>query len=188
MSMPAGAIGVVFVIASGWLSDKWNDRSLVMFICILPTILAAALMIGLDPGGIPHNRAGLLAASFLSGTFGAAFMLLLAWNASNIAGHTKKVTTNALTLVSFALGNILGTQTFQQKEAPGYISGKIAIIATLGALCFVIVGLRLMNDRLNRINRQKLAEMGEDEKVEMREKMAFADQTDRDNVFFVYTH
>ena len=188
MSMPAGAIGVVFVIGSGWLSDKLNDRSLVMFICILPTILAAALMIGLDPNGVPQNKAGLLAASFLSGTFGAAFMLLLSWNASNIAGHTKKVTANALTLVSFAAGNVIGTQTFQTKEAPGYISGKISIIATLSALCFVIVGLRLMNDRLNRINKQKLAEMGEEEKLEMRDKMAFADQTDRENVFFAYTH
>ena len=115
-------------------------------------------------------------------------MLLLAWNASNIAGHTKKVTANALTLVAFAVGNILGTQTFQEKQAPGYISGKISIIATLGALCFVIVALRLTNDRLNKINQRKLAEMGEEEKETAREKMAFADRTDRDNVFFQYTH
>lgn len=79
MSMPAGAIGVVFVLGSGWLSDRLNDRSLVMFICIIPTILAASLMIGFDPHGTPHNKGALLAASFLSGTFGAAFMLLLAW-------------------------------------------------------------------------------------------------------------
>lgn len=48
-------------------------------------------MIGFDPYGTPHNKAALLAASFLTGTFGAAFMLLLAWNASNIGGHSKKV-------------------------------------------------------------------------------------------------
>ena len=176
------------VLLTGYLSDKWRDRSVVMFICIIPTIIAAALMIGLDPGGVPINKAGLLAASFISGTFGAAFMLLLAWNASNIAGHSKKVTSNALTLVAFCVGNILGTQTFQQKQAPGYISGKISIIATLGALCFVIVALRLYNDHLNRKNKIILAGMSEEEKNEMREKMAFADQTDRHNVFFVYTH
>ncbi|KAF2240123.1 MFS general substrate transporter [Viridothelium virens] len=188
MSMPTGAIGVVFVILSGWLSDRWRDRSSVMLICIIPTILSAALMIGLDPNGQPRNRAGLLAASFLSGTFGASFMLLLAWNASNIAGHSKKVTANALTLVSFAVGNILGTQTFQNKQAPGYISGKISIVATLAALCFAILVLRFLNDRLNRKNKKKLAEMGEDEKEVLKEKMAFADRTDRDNPFFVYTH
>ena len=176
------------VIATGWLSDKWHDRSLVMLLCITPTILSGCLMIGLDPNGIPKNKAGLLAASFLSGTFGAAFMLLLAWNASNIAGHSKKVTENALTLVAFCVGNILGTQTFQQKQAPGYKSGKISIIATLCTLILVIIALRLYNDHLNRKNKQTLASMGETEKEELREKMAFADQTDRKNPFFVYTH
>jgi ACS family allantoate permease-like MFS transporter len=98
------------------------------------------------------------------------------------------VTINALTLVSFAVGNILGTQTFQAKQAPGYISGKISIIATLGALCLLILVLRWYNDRLNKQNERTLAGMSEEEKAEMREKMAFADQTDRKNPFFKYTH
>ena len=187
-SAPGGAVGIVFVLMSGWLSDRFNDRSSIMLVCILPTILAAALMIGLDPNGVPMNKPGLLAASFLSGTFGASFMLLLAWNASNIAGHSKKVTANAMTLVSFALGNILGTQTFQNKEAPGYISGKASIVATLSALCFVILVLRVLNDRRNVKKEKALAEMSEAEKEELREKMAFADQTDGANVFFRYTH
>ncbi|KAN0110961.1 allantoate permease [Hyaloscypha variabilis] len=188
LSAPSGAIGAICVLGVGYCSDKWRDRSSVMLICILPTILGAGLMIGLDPNGVPKNKAGLLAASFLTGTFGAAFMLLLAWNASNIAGHTKKVTINALTLVSFATGNILGTQTFQAKQAPGYISGKISIIATLGILCFAILALRWYNDMLNKKNRKVLEGMSEEEKTELREKMAFADQTDRRNIFFVYTH
>lgn len=136
-------------------------------------------------------------------------MLLLAWNASNIAGHSKKVTANALTLVAFCLGNILGTQTFQDKEAPGYRSGKvglfsplflptshppltspkqISIIATLAALCLVVIILRLYNDKLNRRNASALAGMDESERERLREKTAFADRTDRGNVFFEYTH
>jgi MFS transporter, ACS family, allantoate permease len=78
-----------------------------MLICLIPTIVAAGMMYGLDPDGIPKSKGALLFASYLSGTFGAAFMLLLAWNASNIAGHSKKVTANALTLVGFCVGNIL---------------------------------------------------------------------------------
>ena len=188
LNTPSGAIGACCVLLVGYLSDKWRDRSIVMLICILPTILGAGLMIGLDPNGIPKNKAGLLAASFLTGTFGAAFMLLLAWNASNIAGHSKKVTANALTLIAFCVGNILGTQTFQAKQAPGYISGKISIIATLSALCFVVVAMRVWNDWLNKKNQRTLAGMSEAEKHDMKDKMAFADQTDRANPFFVYTH
>ena len=188
LNTPTGAVGACCVLLVGYLSDKWRDRSLVMLICIIPTILGAGLMIGLDPGGVPKNKPGLLAASFMTGTFGATFMILLAWNASNIAGHSKKVTANALTLVAFCAGNILGTQTFQNKQAPGYISGKISIIATLSALCLVVVVLRVWNDQLNKRKRKALAEMSEEEKEELRERMAFADQTDRRNVFFVYTH
>lgn len=188
LNTPSGAVGAVCMLLVGYLSDKWGDRSIVMLIAILPTILGAGLMIGLDPNGVPKNKPGLLAASFLTGTFGAAFMLLLAWSASNTAGHSKKVTANALTLVASCVGNILGTQTFQDKEAPGYLSGKISIIATLSALCFVVVVMRVWNDWLNRKNQRALAQMSEEKKDALREKMAFADQTDRANVFFIYTH
>jgi len=70
MSMPNGAIGGIFVIFIGWLSDKLRNRTTVMLICALPTILSAGLMIGLDPKGHPMNKAGLLGASFLTGVFG----------------------------------------------------------------------------------------------------------------------
>jgi ACS family allantoate permease-like MFS transporter len=209
LNAPSGAIGLITVLGVGWLSDRWRDRSSVMLICVIPTILAAGLMIGLDPNGVPKNKPGLLAASFLAGTFGAAFMLLLAWNASyvtppsyflhsegkaklkncrNIGGHTKKVTVNAMTLVSFALGNIMGAESFQNDQAPGYISGKISIAATLGALCLVVLVLRWYNDMLNKKKDKVLAEMSEEERVELGKTMLFADETDRRNPFFRYTH
>lgn len=188
LNMPSGAVGIFIVLLSGYLSDRWNDRSLVMLICLIPTIVAAGLMYGLDPDGIPKSKGALLFASYLSGTFGAAFMLLLAWNASNIAGHSKKVTCNALTLVGFCTGNILGTQTFQQSEAPGYKSGKIAIVACLSAQVLVCFGLRYCNDRLNKKNQQTLAGMSEEEKALAREKLAYSDETDLRNPFFLYTH
>jgi hypothetical protein len=100
----------------------------------------------------------------------------------------KKVTANALTLVSFAVSSILGTQTFQAQQAPGYISGKISIIATLAALCFVVTILRWYNHRLNKKNERILEAMTATEREELREKMAFADQMDRRNPFFKYTH
>lgn len=188
LNTPSGAVGIFFVLLTGWLSDKWNDRSLTMLICLIPTIFAAALMIGFDPSGTPHNKGVLLFASYLSGTFGASFMLLLAWNASNLAGHSKKVTVNALTLVAFCLGNVLGTQTFQASAAPAYTGGKISIMVCLTVQCFVLIGLRYCNDRLNKQNKKTLEGMSEEEKTLLKEKLAYADVTDRKNPFFVYTH
>jgi len=206
LGVPTGVVGIFFVLLSGWLSDRWRDRSTVMLICIIPTIIGAAMMIGLDPGGHPKNKPALLAASFLSGSFGASFMLLLAWSSSNVAGHSKKITVNAIILIAFCLGNIIGgmssllalgcialtqlalAQTFRQTQAPGYISGKISIVACLSALCFVVVGLEFWNDYLNKQNVKKMAGMSKEEQQLLRDKMAFADQTDRSNIFFVYTH
>ncbi|PSK51840.1 High-affinity nicotinic acid transporter [Elsinoe australis] len=187
MSMPSGAVGVITVLFTGWLSDKLRDRTTVMIVAITPTILGAALMIGLDPNGVPKNKAGLLGASFLTGTFGAAFMLLLAFNASNISGHTKKVTTNAITLVAFAVGNILGTQTFQAKQAPGYVSGKASIVACLSALIPVIVTLRWCNSRLNKKNQKNLQGLSEEDRQRLKEEWAWRDESDLKNPFFVYT-
>jgi hypothetical protein len=38
------------------------------------------------------------------------------------------------------------------------------------------------------LNREKLAEMSEEEKNIVREKLAYSDETDLRNPFFVYTH
>lgn len=92
-----------------------------------------------------------------------------------------------MTLVAFALGNILGTQTFQASQAPGYIGGKISILVTFGVLCFLVLVLRWCNRRLNERNKEVLLGMGEDEKERVMEGLAFADQTDRQNPFFRYT-
>jgi ACS family allantoate permease-like MFS transporter len=81
-------------------------------------------------------------------------MLLLAWNASNVAGHSKKVVVNSMTLIAFCVGNILGTQTFQVSQAPGYIGGKISIMVTLTCQIFVCFALRFCNDRLNKTKRR----------------------------------
>jgi MFS transporter, ACS family, allantoate permease len=58
-------------------------------------------------------------AYWIIGFYGCSLSLLYAYNASNTAGHTKKVTINAMTLASFGLGNIIGTETFLPKDAPG---------------------------------------------------------------------
>jgi MFS-type transporter involved in bile tolerance (Atg22 family) len=58
LNIPGGVVGAVSTILIGYLSDKWNDRSLVMIISILPTIAAFAMMIGLDPGELMRDSLG----------------------------------------------------------------------------------------------------------------------------------
>lgn len=98
-------------------------------------------------------------------------------------------TINAITLVSFGLGNIIGTEIFQPKDAPAYIPGKIAILVLLSAQIFISLLLRWINIRLNKKKQAHLVAEKErrgwtDADVQKeRERHAFLDLTDKQYVF-----
>jgi hypothetical protein len=89
---------------------------------------------------------------------------------------------NAVLLISFCLGNIIGPLTFTQQSAPGYIPAKITIIVT----CAVAVGLTLVlrfyymweNKRRDKLVAQGV--LGHQADIE------FSDVTDRKNKEFRY--
>lgn len=118
--------------------------------------------------------------------------LVYSYNASNIAGYTKKVTINAMTLFTFSLGNIIGTEIFQPKDAPSYIPGKVTVLVLWTVQLLLTLVLRTMNIRLNKKKAQELRRIQEergwtDQELEReRERHAFLDLTDKRNPFFVY--
>ena len=101
-------------------------------------------------------------------------------------------TVNAITIVTFGLGSIVGSEIFQPKDAPAYIPGKIAILVLLSAQVFISLFLRWTNIRLNKKKEVKIAEEKErrgwsDADVQKeRERHAFLDLTDRQCVFMCY--
>lgn len=90
-----------------------------------------------------------------------------------------------MTLATFSIGNIIGTEIFAPKDAPAYIPGKIAIMVLLTVQIFISLLLRWMNLRLNVKKRQVIeklkAERGwSDEDVQReRDRHAFLDMTDK---------
>ena len=77
-----------------------------------------------------RNRAGLLAGMYLVNAITATLAIIYQWTASNVAGQSKRVASMALIAGSFGVGNIVGPQTFQTKDAPQYIPAKIVVLAT----------------------------------------------------------
>jgi len=190
LSTPGGAIASITTLLCGWYSDRKGERMLPIVFCLIPTIVGSAMLVGLNDSG---KKGSLLFATYLIGTFGSALSSVYAYNASNTSGHTKKNTINAVTLATFSLGNIIGTEIFQPKDAPAYIPGKISILVLLTAQIFVSFLLRWINLRLNVKKQKKL--LAEKERrgwsdadlVKERERHAFMDLTDKQNIFFVYT-
>ena len=68
-------------------------------------------------------------ANWIIGFYGCSLAILYAYNASNTSGHTKKVTVNAMTLSAFSLGNVIGTETFLPKDAPGRSSKLTQLVS-----------------------------------------------------------
>lgn len=54
-----------------------------------------------------------------------------------------------MVLVSFSLGNILGPQTFQARDAPQYTPAKVAVLAVEAAGVAVVLLLRALYARRN---------------------------------------
>ncbi|WVQ66220.1 uncharacterized protein L199_004399 [Kwoniella botswanensis] len=137
LNMPGGAMGGSFNVLSGYLAGKYkNTRTYYMaFSMIAGTagLLVAALL--------PQEHAyrwkkwgGLLCMSIYST---AVFM---GWSMlpSNVAGRTKKSVASTMSFVGYCVGNIVGSQLYQAKDAPLYRPGLIASAICFG-LTFVVI-------------------------------------------------
>lgn len=80
----------------------------------MPDILGSILMNALPWG----NKIGLLFSLWVAGIGGTGFVLSLGWATAVTAGHTKRITTNAIMLSAYCIGNIVGPQMWQAKYMP----------------------------------------------------------------------
>jgi MFS family permease len=127
LSIPGGGVNIIAILLGTYVAGRTNTRALNIILLIIPAIVGGALMAFLPQSA---SRAGPLIGNYLTNAVGASLPLLYSWVAANFAGHTKKVTMNAILLMSFCLGNIIGPLTFTGYTAPNYIPAKIAIMAT----------------------------------------------------------
>lgn len=86
---------------------------------------------------------------------------------------------NAIVLMSFCVGNIVGPETFQARDAPQYIPAKMTIVIVLSFSIIITLALMFLYSRENR--RRDL--QGH---VEMPRNYEFMDLTDKENMNFRY--
>jgi hypothetical protein len=87
---------------------------------------------------------------------------------------------NAILLMSFCLGNILGPLTFRNQDAPEYTPAKIAIVA-VDSTVVVAVFLLLAYYKWENKRRNKL-------EGEHRQNIEFSDMTDKENLELRYKY
>lgn len=110
-----------------------------MLVCLVP-FLAGVCGLWLISDEKPYAR---LACLWISFTYTATWTLSMAVATANTAGHTKKITTNAMLLIGYCLGNFIGPFFFKSSQAPTYNFGVAMMFFCIGVqvMCLVAIGV-----------------------------------------------
>ena len=177
--MPSGLVSIASTLIVGWGVRYTSNRWAWLMLCCVPGILGGGLM------SFAKGKAPQLAGIYLVNAITATLIIIYQWTASNVAGHTKRVIGIALISGSFSVGNIIGPQTFQAKDAPQYTPAKITVLATQAAGALMAFVLFLYYVWANK--RKDAASI----KVEVDDRdmeHLYEDQTDKENKTFRYVY
>jgi H+/gluconate symporter-like permease len=134
-----------------------------------------------------QNRGALLAGIYLVNFVVATLTVIFHWTVANCAGQTKRVAAVAIIAASFSIGNIIGPQTFQAKDAPEYRPAKITVMATQAAAAFVAFVLFLYYVWTNKRKDAKEAMLPAESPQEIEEE-SWENKTDKEKRSFRYVY
>lgn len=152
MGLPQGAVQIVSGIIAGFIATKTGKRILVGTVCCCITLIGTCLLAFTESS---HAR---LAGYYIFSFYAIGLVTILASITSDAAGHTKKVTTSAVFLISYCIGNVIGPQTFRESDAPNYKPARVTMAACLAVATADIFLLYLVNLRENRKREKKFVE------------------------------
>ncbi|KAI0252933.1 major facilitator superfamily domain-containing protein [Lactifluus subvellereus] len=152
-----GVVEIVTIFTGVTLASRIpNSRAWVGIAYFVPNVLGA-LLVNLLPW---HDKVGLLFSIWLSGVGVTGFVLSLAWVSQTTAGHTKRVTTNAVMLSAYCIGNAAGPFMWQAKYNLGDNHVPWIIIGICNVSCMVLLySIRVL---LARENKRRDAEPPDD--------------------------
>ena len=190
MQIPYGAFIALMILFSIWLNDRLpqNNRCYVTILFLLPNLAGSFGLCYLPES----NKVGRLICYYLTGSYNASFVLILSILTANIAGHTKKVVTNAMIFIGVCAGNIAGPFFYKEAQAPRYPLGIWSMIVSHFVEILLVIVLRTAlaweNRRRDRL--QGIGPSGEGEEARQWEmdRTAFSDLTDKENLNFRYVY
>ncbi|KAL4875350.1 putative MFS allantoate transporter [Aspergillus karnatakaensis] len=179
LAMPGGFVQIVGMLSLAWLARKINNRMFCAVIGQCLGLLGISLMMGLSRSGVTASPVGQLIGYYLMiGNSATALLFVLSSISSNTAGHTKKTTVNAIALIGYCVGFLIGPQTY--RAAPAYWDAKWTVVGTWS----VALGACLALYEVNRRENQRREGLGLPEQPEGQE---FGDLTDKENLYFRYS-
>ncbi|KAL7924890.1 major facilitator superfamily domain-containing protein [Trichoderma austrokoningii] len=181
MNMPSGAVSIFFTLLVGFGVRKQSHRWAWIIACIVPAIVGGALMSFLDT---KTHHAGVLAGIYLVNAVVAPLTLFYAWTVANVGGATKRAFAAAIVSGSFSLGNIIGPQTFQARDAPDFRPAKLAVMGTQAGCAVTTFALFLYYAWCNK----RRGDSSKDSEERFMSPEVWATMTDGENKMFRYSY
>ncbi|KAJ7153325.1 MFS general substrate transporter [Mycena filopes] len=129
-----GVVEMLAIWSGVTIAAKMDSRASVAFVYCIPNLLGAILANVLSW----EDKVGLLFSVWLTGVGATGFVLSLSWVSQVTAGHTKRVTTNAIILGASCIGNSAGPFLWQAKYKPRNHVPWI-VIGICYASCMILV-------------------------------------------------
>lgn len=179
LNTPSGLVSTASIVLSGWAIRRTGNRWFWIAICCVPGMIGGALMSFLPK----DNHAGTLVGIYLVNAVVSTLPNTFGWASANVAGQTKRPVTFALINAAFSVGNIIGPQTFQARDAPGYYPAKITVLATQGGGAVFAI---LLFGYYHMANRSRTPDTQLDESSDSEER--WLNLTDKENPSFRYVY
>ncbi|KAL4955575.1 major facilitator superfamily domain-containing protein [Aspergillus filifer] len=168
--------GGIFLALKYW--PQYHFRGVFMMFGVIVGLISTVFLYTLPIDAL-HSR---LAAIWMSFFYLGPYIIGLSLVGANTAGHTKKVTVNAMMFVSYCASNIISPQFFKSDQAPLYPLGIGAILGSYILSLLTIAGYMLVCWIENRRRDARDAEAHET----VHHDTDFKDLTDIQNLHFRY--
>lgn len=178
LNIAQGAITIMVMTGSAWLSQRWGQTCLTMLLWTLPALTGTIVILVVVPNS--SNAGGMLIAFYCTQFFLGQGNMIISLVTRNVAGQTKKSTTMTMLFIGWAIGNLIAPQIFQSSDAPRYLHGFIVHIVVYCVYVGLVILTRIV---LTTRNRQKQREVDE-----ITHDLAFQDLTDTENPSFRYVY
>lgn len=175
MGMPSGAVELVGCLGLAYISTITHSRMFLAFIGTGIVVLAQCLL------AFGTLQAVQMAGYNLYAFVPIGLICMVSVVASNVAGHTKKITSNAILFMGYCVGSLVGPQTFVAKQAPQYHGAKVAILT-----CGIISWFTIAAVWYGYVRENKKKDLINKEDFPSFENHEFADLTDKENIYFRY--
>ncbi|KAJ6454140.1 major facilitator superfamily domain-containing protein [Mycena sanguinolenta] len=193
-----GVIEIVTIWTGVKLAARTDSRAWVAFIYFIPNVLGT-ILVNVLPWS---DKVGLLFSVWVAEVGTTGFVLSLSWVSAVTAGHTKRVTTNAIMLGAYCIGNAAGPFMWQARYKPRNHVPWTVIGVCYACCMFLVLAIRYLlimenkrrdaepagEDGYDEVYVERLASDGSGKMERVRIDKEFLDLTDRQNRDFRYVY